>query len=98
MTSITKNSGGVLPWSDDSIENAPAEKGLYVLRSLPTQNGIAFIGYTDNLKKELKDKWENREIPEVAWFDWYTVATKDYGEDLLKKWVEKYSPKLNLIG
>mgnify|MGYP001561567465 CR=1 FL=1 len=96
MTSIIKKSSGVLPWTIDEIEKIPAEKGVYVLRNLPTQNGIVLINYTDNLKQTLKEAWELKSTPETAWFDWYEVGTKEYGQDLLKKWIVKYSPKYNL--
>lgn len=96
MTSIIKKSG-ILSWTIDSIEVAPQEKGVYVMRNLPTQNGIIYIGYTDNLRQELKQMWETKQIIDVVWFDWYQVNTKEKGEEILGKWIEKYSPKYNLL-
>ena len=58
MTSIIKKSEGVLPWTVDSLDIVPAERGIYVIRNLPTQNGIVYIDYTENLQEELKQQWE----------------------------------------
>jgi excinuclease UvrABC nuclease subunit len=96
MTTIVKKSEGILPWSEDTFENLPTEKGIFVVRNLPTQNGIIYIAYAENIKKEIHECWETKSIPEAVWVDWYEVGTKEYGEGLLKKWIEKYSPKYNI--
>ena len=83
MTSIIKKSEGVLPWTVDSLDIVPAERGIYVIRNLPTQNGIVYIDYTENLQEELKQQWETKQIPDAVWFDWYQVGTKAYGEETL---------------
>lgn len=94
MTGITNNSG-VQPWTSDKIEEAPAQPGIYVLRNLPALNGIIFVQYSDDLKQSLKGLFLNKEIPDVAWFDWYATDSKEFALKTVEDWVVKYAPKYN---
>ena len=96
MTSIINKSEGVLPWNTENFESLPTSKGIFVVRNLPTQNGIIYIAYAENLNKEIKACWELKLMSDAMWFDWYEVGTKEYGEDLLKKWIGRFSPKYNI--
>ena len=95
MPNIVSKSG-ILQWNNESIELTPSKIGVYVLRDLPTINGIVYIAYSDNLKESLKEKFVKMSNYDIAWFDWYEVDTKDYGEKITQEWIGKYSPKYNL--
>jgi len=96
MSGIKDKSPGVLPWDSENLEKVPSVKGIYVFRNLPTKNGIIYIMYTDDLKNSLKEHWVSHDLPEVSWFDWYQVDSKETGNDILKKWLDLFNPKFNL--
>ena len=95
MPEIVQKSG-VLPWEKSNIDSVPTEKGVYVLRNIPTINGIIFISYANNLRQALKERIELGDIPDVSWFDWYQIDTEEAALDITASWIAKYNPKYNL--
>lgn len=78
------------------MEDAPASPGVYILRNLPSLNGILFIKGTSNIKNELLDHWLSNDIPGVVWFDWYQTESESAAKELEKVWLQKYTPEYNV--
>ncbi len=87
-----KEKSGVVIWEEKNISAAPSGKGIFVLRSLPTKNGIIYIEYADDLKKSLREMWSGGAPSETAWFDWYKVDNEEEGQKIALTWIEKYLP------
>lgn len=96
MSGITEKSTGVSQLQEEKLTSVPIKSGIFVLRNIPTLNGIIYIGYAENLNETLRSYLVNGEIPEAEWFDWYRVEDVSEAEKIVKEWVDKYSPKYNL--
>ncbi len=95
MSGITEKST-ILQWLRENIDSASNNKGVYILRNIPTLNGIVYISYSENIKQSLLEDFESENFPDVEWFDWYEVDTKENGLEICKMWLEKYLPKFLL--
>lgn len=93
MSIIQKSN--ILTWSKEQIDLAPEEPGVYVLRNLPSLNGIIYIGCSENLRSRLNEHWNSTDIPEITWFDWYQTDSVPSARSLEKGWISQYAPKYN---
>ena len=93
--SIINKPDFVLAWTSDNINQAPKTIGVYVLRNIPPESGIIYIGRTENLKRRLLEHHRLSDIPEVSFFDWYATDTEQSAINHEKLWIQKYSPKHN---
>lgn len=93
--SIIINKSNILNWSADFINTAPTNPGVYVLRNIPSLNGIIYIGSTENLKIQLLEYFTNNNMPETLWFDWYQTKSFEEAQKLQQVWASKYTPKYN---
>jgi excinuclease UvrABC nuclease subunit len=92
------NKSNILNWTIERINEAPPNSGVYVLRSVPSLNGILYIGCSENIKKSLTLHITNNNIPEAVWFDWYQTDSFPEAQSIQKQWVTKYTPKYNDAG
>lgn len=88
----------ILVWGSDNINSVPAANGVYVLRNLPSTNGIIYIGSSEDIRRRLNEHWSTGDIPEVMWFDWYKTDTISFARELEQIWIAQYSPKYNSQG
>lgn len=93
MTIINKSK--ILGWNAEEINKTPSSCGIYVLRNIPSINGIIFIGSSKNLLSDIKELFNSNKIPEAAWFDWYETDDEESARLTQKEWIEKYTPKYN---
>lgn len=91
---ITQQSG-VTPWTRENIDIAPQVAGLYVLRNFPGLNGIIYIGKSGNIRDRLLEHYNNSDIPQVSYFDWYRTDTIAEMDRLERVWIVQYNPKYN---
>ncbi|KKP91968.1 MAG: hypothetical protein UR94_C0008G0005 [Parcubacteria group bacterium GW2011_GWA2_36_10] len=85
---ITKS--GIIAWDVKNIDTVPEEMGIYILRTSPIIDDIIFISGTDNLRKELQNKYNDDSLKDVKFFDWYIIKDKSDIEKLENQWRARY--------
>jgi len=84
----------VLVWNKDNIDDAVANCGVYILRD--SSKGMLYIGVSETaLRESLLQHWNDKDISDVVFFDWYETPDVKNAEDLAKTWINKYGPKNN---
>lgn len=92
MTEIKRSD--ILPWTESDIRSTPEATGVYILRD--SENVMIYIGMSTNLRQRLLEHWTKKDIPGVAFFDWYQTTDEENARKLEEKWIKKYSPKYNV--
>lgn len=89
----------ILSWSRDNIDIIPSNSsGVYVLRNIPSLNGIIYIGSSDDIRRRLTEHWLLGDISETVWFDWYQTNTLEEAQIIERTWISQYTPKYNVQG
>jgi len=86
-----KQRSGILIWSDLNINSTPSSPGVYVIRSLPTNGAVIYIGKTSNLKQDLLKHYTEETFPEARFYDWYSTKTQEDADIIKKEWDSKYN-------
>ena len=94
MTVVVKKSN-ILSWNRENVDSTPDVSGVYVLRNIPSLNGIIYIGSSENLNRRLVEHWLTGDVTESMWFDWYETTSTGSAKELEKSWISQYSPKYN---
>ena len=71
---------GILVWTEENIQQAPNATGVYVLRKADQKIENGYVGRTREprrLRERLLEHWRNKDIPNVAYFDWYQTDSED---------------------
>ena len=89
------NKSGILEWNKNNVESILATCGVYVLRNSVKQ--IVYIGRSDiSLRDRLLVHWNNRDIPNVLYFDWYQTSDALNAKNLEEVWIKQYKPMYNI--
>lgn len=97
MTVIKKS--GILTWNEENINQAPDATGVYILRKADQKIENGYIGRTREprrLKERLLEHWRNKDIPTVAYFDWYQTDSEENAKGIEDRWIKQYKPKHNI--
>lgn len=89
METIKKKSG-ILSWTEDNINNAPNEVGVFILRTSPTVDSIKLIEASKDLKNDLLNKIKDISLSDVVFFDWYATDNFEEAKNLSNAWNDKY--------
>lgn len=88
------NKSGILVWDKYQLDNVLATCGVYVLRD--ALRNIIYIGKSEtSLKDRLLSHWNSKDIPNIAFFDWYQTSDALNARLLEERWVGQYKPKHN---
>lgn len=97
MTIIKKS--GILPWNEENIRQAPDATGVYILRKSDQKIENGYVGRTREprrLRERLLEHWRTKDIPNVAYFDWYQTDSEDNARETEAAWIAKYKPVHNI--
>jgi excinuclease UvrABC nuclease subunit len=97
MTFIKKS--GILAWNETNIDKVPDATGVYILRKADQKIENGFIGRTREprrLRERLVEHWRNKDIPNVAYFDWYQTDSEENAKNTEDRWIKQYKPKHNI--
>ncbi|MDD5477104.1 MAG: GIY-YIG nuclease family protein [Candidatus Omnitrophica bacterium] len=88
------NKSGILEWTKLNIDTTMPTCGVYVLRNSLKQ--LIYIGMSEvSMKDRLLSHWNNNDIPNVAFFDWYQTSDGQNAKSLEEEWIAKYKPVHN---
>jgi len=88
------NKSGILDWNKVNIDTVLATCGVYVLRNATKQ--LIYIGMSEvSIRDRLLYHWNNNDIPNVAFFDWYQTSDAQNAKSLEEGWIAKYKPVYN---
>lgn len=97
MTVIKKS--GMLDWTEENIQKAPDATGVYVLRQADKKIPNGYIGRTREprrLRERLLEHWREKDVPDVAYFEWHQTDTEDSAKSIEDRWIKQYQPKHNI--
>ena len=90
---------GIIAWNEANINKVPDATGVYILRKADKQIENGYIGRTREprrLRARLLEHWQNKDIPNIAYFDWYQTNSEDNAKSIEDRWIKQYQPKHNI--